>query len=176
MLLGLVGTLVLGIAVVGCLMFLNKLTGKRLPRWIFPAGAALGMLTFHIWNEYTWFDRTAADLPAHVAVAETYTTSTVIQPWTLVFPRINRYAAVDLSTVKTNDKAPGYRLAEVYLVTRFTPTAATQQIFDCPGGRRAFLGRSDTFGEDGLPEGAAWESLDKTDPMLSKVCSAPTSG
>lgn len=173
MLIGLVGTLVLGVAVVGCLLFVNKLTGKRLPRWIFPVGAAVGMLTFHIWNEYTWFDRTASELPAHVAVTQTYTTSSVIQPWTLVYPRINRYTAVDLASVRTNDKAPGYRLADVHLVTRFTPTATTQQIFDCPGGRRAFLSKDEAFGEDGLPLAARWESLDGGDPLLATVCSAP---
>ncbi len=175
MLIGLFGTLILGIAVVGCLMFVNKLTGKRLPRWIFPVGAAIGMLTFHIWNEYTWFERTASELPAHVAVGETYTTSNMLQPWTYVFPRINRFSAVDLASLRTNDKAPGYRLVEVYLATRFTPTAVTRQLFDCETPRRMLVSASQEFGDDGLPKDPVWENLPADDRLRTEVC-AGTNG
>lgn len=172
MLIGLVGTIVLGIAVVGCLLFINKLTGKRLPRWIFPVGAAAGMLTFHIWNEYTWFDRTVSELPARVAIGQTYTTSNLLQPWTYVFPRINRFSAVDLATLRTNDKAPGYRLVEVYLATRFTPTVVSRQIYDCTMPRRMLVSASQEFGVDGLPTNPAWENLAADDRLRTEVCAA----
>ncbi|NRG17470.1 hypothetical protein HPQ64_07205 [Rhizobiales bacterium] len=173
MLLGLLGTLVLGIAIGGVLTAAYRLSGRRLPKWIIPVGAALGMIIFHAWNEYTWFSRTVAGLPPHVQVGQTYTVSNAIQPWTLLFPRIDRFSAVDLGSVRTNDKAPGYRLAQVHLVTRFSPTGTTRQLFDCNEPRRMVLGEETEFNEEGLPKNPDWEVLPANDPLLEKVCSQP---
>ena len=173
MLLGLVGTLVLGIAIGGILTAAYRFSGRRLPKWIIPVGAGLGMIVFHAWNEYTWFARTAAGLPPNVQVGQTYTVSNAIQPWTLVFPRIDWFSAVDLGSVRPIGEAPGYRLAQVHLVTRYSPVGTTRQLFDCNEPRRVTVGPETEFDENGLPKNPNWQALPEDDPLLEKVCSHP---
>ena len=60
----LIATIFAGIACAGIAMALNRLTGRRLPKWIMPIAAGAGMIGMTISNEYTWFGRTAERLPA----------------------------------------------------------------------------------------------------------------
>ena len=55
----LIATIVAGIACAGLVMPLNISTGRRLPKWMMPVAAGLGMIGMTISNEYTWYARTA---------------------------------------------------------------------------------------------------------------------
>ena len=55
MFLDLVATISAAFALAGVALILRSLSRKRLPGWIVPAAAGFGMLSFAIWNEYTWY-------------------------------------------------------------------------------------------------------------------------
>ena len=58
-----------------------RLLFKKLPRWIVPAAAGLGMLGFQIYSEYTWFEHTKSRLPDGVSVVATHADPAFYKPW-----------------------------------------------------------------------------------------------
>lgn len=164
----LISTIVLGIAVAGSMMLVNHLAGGRLPRWLAPAAAGIAMLVYTIWTDYDWSARVARGLPGGLEVIETYETSNLLQPWTLVKPRINRMVALDRPSIEANANAPRYRKASLYLFARYQPPRELRQIYDCETGRRIDLLPSETVDPTEIPE-AAWEKL-VDDPIAREVC------
>ena len=78
----LIATVFAGIACAGVAMLLNIMTGRRLPKWIMPVSAGLGMIAMTISNEYTWFKRTADRLPEGLEIATTVEEQGWLRPWT----------------------------------------------------------------------------------------------
>ena len=90
----LIATVFAGIACAGLAMLVNIATGRHLPKWITPVAAGLGMLAMTISNEYTWFERTAEQLPEGVTVAMTVDEQSWFRPWTQLWPYTERFVAV----------------------------------------------------------------------------------
>lgn len=171
MLFNLIGTFIVGIAAAGSVMLTFRLLGRPSPRWMLPTVAGAAMLSFHLWNEYTWFERTSEALPDHVVVAQHYTYETPFQPWTLLIPRINRFSAVDQASIRRNDQAPDYVMADVFLVTRLAETAKVTQIYDCDQARRTEVSASSSVDERGLPLDATWADAGGDDSLFKLICS-----
>lgn len=169
MFIDLVATISAGFALAGITLVLRALTRHRLPAWIIPAAAGLGMLGFAIWNEYTWYPRTVAALPEGVVVARARQESAVWRPWTYVRPIVTRFSAVDTRMNRTNPDAAGRVLTTVLLVGRWQPGVTVPVIFDCETSRRAPL-----TGDTPLPETARsdldWEEIPSTDELLRIAC------
>ncbi|WP_029058074.1 hypothetical protein [Stappia stellulata] len=164
----LISTFVLGLAVAGIILLVNRTIGGRLPRWTTPAAAGLAMLAYTIWTEYDWVDRTTRGLPNGLEVVRTYETSNILQPWTLIAPRINRLVALDRPSIETNENAPRYRKASLYLFARFDQPRELRQIYDCEQNRRIDLLPGETVDPAEIPD-AAWEQL-SNDPVATEVC------
>jgi hypothetical protein len=169
----LIGAILVGISAAAISMLPFRLMGRKTPKGLPPIAAGLSLVAFVLWNDYSWFDRTAGELPDRVAVVEKFGYSAAIQPWTLVWPRTNRFSAIDRATIRRNEALPGYAMAEVVFVQRYQPTLRTTQFFDCTGMRRADLVNDTRFSEDGMPENAVWVALDEDDAMLEIVCDTP---
>ena len=166
----------LAVAVLGaCVAFIVLRTFRLKARWIIPASAGAGMLGFTIYNDYTWFSRTAEGLPPAFLIAATGQRSTALQPWSLAVPVTVRFAAVDLGSLQIREAAPHLRRAPVHLVARFQPTFTSRQLFDCANARRADADGADA-GPDGLPPAQAWFAVPADDAMLRAVCDAPAPG
>ena len=159
------------IVAVGLVLIAYRSIGKKPPRWMLPAAAGLAMFGYYIWNDYSWYSRTAAALPPQIEVADSHTTQTLLQPWTYLVPRTSRFAAIDRASIKRNPNAAGYVLAEVILVTRYMPTAKILQIFDCEQPRRADVSASTEFDPTtGLPKNPVWQPLEADDRMRAIAC------
>ena len=104
MFLELIGTIFAGFAFAGIVMVLNKLTGGRLPRWMTPVAAGLGMIGVTIASEYSWYDRTRDTLPEGMAVIQEVESRAFYRPWTYAVPFVDRFAAIDASSVRKNDR------------------------------------------------------------------------
>ncbi len=158
-----------------CVAFIVQRTFRLNARWIIPASAGAGMLGFTIYNDYSWFGRTAGGLPPSVRVTATGERSTAIQPWSLAIPVTVRFTAVDLGSLQVRESEPVLRRAPVHLVGRFQPTFTSRQLFDCATNRQADADGADA-GPDGLPPPQAWVAVPATDPLLRAVCDAPAPG
>lgn len=166
----LLATFSAGICAAGLILLVYRSLGRKTPRYLPPLAAAIAMLGYNLWDEYSWAPRTIAGLPGHVEVVETYGSSAPWKPWTYVVPEIDRFVALDTASLRLNDKLPGYVLAEFVLVTRRSPTAATQQMFDCQGARQAEVGPSTRFDAEGLPEDRAWVSVEADSTLFKAAC------
>jgi hypothetical protein len=162
-----IATVSAGFALAGVALILRSLTRRWLPAWIVPAAAGLGMLTFAVWNEYTWYPRTAGALPEGVVVARAREETAPWRPWTYMRPIVTRFSAVDTRLNRTNPEAPGQVLTSVLLMGRWQPSLSVPVVFDCPGGRRAAL-----TGDAPLEGELDWEQLPATDETLLVACKA----
>ena len=166
----LIATIFAGIACAGIVMLLNIATGRRLPRWLMPVAAGLGMIGMTISNEYTWFDRTVARLPQGVEVAMTVEEQSWLRPWTQLWPYTKRFVAVDTATARSNENLPDQRLADIYFFGRWSPVNQAPMLYDCAGAKSALLIDGASFAEDGTVTNADWQSLPPDDPILKLVC------
>ncbi|MFC6636641.1 hypothetical protein GV827_20410 [Sulfitobacter sp. JBTF-M27] len=166
----LIATVFAGIACAGLALLLNIITGRRLPKWVMPVAAGLGMIGMTISNEYTWFSRTAERLPDGVEIAMTVEEQSWLRPWTQVWPYTKRFVAADTGTARTNENLPDQRMADLYFFGRWSPVNQAPMIFDCAAGRSALLIDGATFAADGAVVNAEWETMPDDDPILELVC------
>ncbi|MEL6768907.1 MAG: hypothetical protein AAFP17_17140 [Pseudomonadota bacterium] len=166
----LIATVVAGIACAGVVMLVNPLVGRRLPKWVTPVAAGLGMLGMTISNEYSWFERTAAELPEGLEIATTVEERSWLRPWTQIQPYTKRFVAVDRVNAQTNENLPEQRLVSLYFFGRWSPVNTAPVLFDCAAGRSAILIDGAEFDEEGRVIDATWEAMAPEDPVLKMAC------
>ncbi|WP_111413214.1 hypothetical protein [Billgrantia lactosivorans] len=88
-----------GLGAAGIGLLLRLASGKRLPKWIIPACAGLGMLGYQIHYEYSWYDHKRSQLPATTRVVDTQQDSMVWRPWTYLYPMTVGFSVVDQSSM-----------------------------------------------------------------------------
>lgn len=118
MVIHLIAALFAALAAAGIAMLLRTLSGKRLPRWIVPVFAGLGMLGYQIHYEYTWFAHKQTQLPATAEVVEVERGGAFWRPWTAFFPMATAFSAVDSDSMAVRHTERGERLVE-YIRYRF---------------------------------------------------------
>lgn len=171
MLFELIAAVVAGIAVAGIAMTLRWLSRGRLPRWIVPASAGLGMLCYAIWSEYTWFERMVGTQPASVVVAWHNETRSVLRPWSFYRPVVTRFTAVDKGSAQRHANFPDQVMVDLVLSARWQQAVRVKVVFDCAGRRRADLMQNGvSIGADGAIIGATWTDLPENDPVLAVAC------
>ncbi len=174
MLLEFIAAIALGLGAAGLVMVLDRITGRRLPSWLMPAAAGVGMIGFMVYMEYSWLDRTRATLPEGVVVTATSSESTWYRPWTYIRPLSLRMVAVDTRRNRSHANAPDQVMTSVLLFGRWMPTRSIPVVFDCANERRADLHAGVEMAEDGRLEGADWRPLSPDDPALAAACAGPS--
>ncbi|WP_037307317.1 hypothetical protein [Ruegeria halocynthiae] len=170
MFLELIGTIFAGIAFAGVVMVANKFTGGRLPRWAAPVAAGLGMIAMTIASEYSWYGRTAETLPEGMAIVQEVESRAFYRPWTYAVPFVNRFAAVDTASVRTNQQVPEQRLVDMYFFGRWSPVSKLPVAVDCAANSRASLADGAEFGDDGQVLNADWLTVSAKDPIVRATC------
>ena len=170
MFLELIATVVAGFAAAGVVLALNKLLGGRLPRWFMPVAAGAAMVAATIANEYSWFPRTSANLPEGLEVVETVQSRAFYRPWTYAYPYVERFAAVDVPSIKSHPGQPGRKLADIYLFGRWAPIHKVPVLADCIEHRQAALSDAVAFEEDGTVLGADWTTVGPDSATQMAIC------
>lgn len=158
-----VGVEILGVIAVGigaaavlyALFHALRKAGLAPARWLLPAGIGLSMIAYSVWNDYAWYDRARARLPAESSVLLTGTVSQPWAPWSYFFPITTRFAAIDPASIEA--RPGGTARAEITLVERRGNTLIVGQDFDCAKG----LIR---------PGGGEWQPAGADDPAFRLVC------
>jgi len=157
-----------------CIVFVIRRTlgarSGRLPRWLMPAAIGASMIAYSIWNEYSWFDRVAADLPPTVAIVSEGERSAPWAPWTYIWPVKIRFAAMDTRVRVASDARPGLIVTELLLVERWRPTRRVPMAFDCHYDRRADLLEGARVEADGRLQGTQWVTMEPDSPLLLTAC------
>lgn len=147
-----------------------RLSGRRLPRWIVPAAAALGLIGYTIWSEYSWYGRVSSELPAGVEVVWSETGVNGLRPWTHLFPLITRFVALDTREMAAHPANAGLRLAPVYDIARWTPPRDSMMVFDCAAGRQVLLTDQVIIDDQGNLSGADWVEPGPEDAFQKQAC------
>lgn len=165
-----IATLVAGVAGAGVALLANRLTGRRLPRWIVPFGVALGMLATTIANEYAWYNRTVANLPEGLVVVSTAENTSFYRPWVRVKPFVEQFVAVDGASLRTHDDHPNLRMVNLLRLGRWSTPIERAVMVDCADGRRAPISGASEIGTEGWLDRLVWFAAPEGDPVVRETC------
>ena len=143
---------------------------KPMPRHLYPIVAAVSVISYGIYSEYTWAGRTIEQLPDSFEVVHQLAGTSMFSPWSFVIPRTDRMSLIDKASVRRNEMLPDYVMTELLLMQRFAPVVRVPQLIDCKGKRRTDVTNNATFGSNGLPDNAQWEDLEEGHPILRVLC------
>ncbi|MDW5378533.1 hypothetical protein R6258_16560 [Halomonas sp. HP20-15] len=158
-----------GLGAAGVALLLRLLSGKRLPRWIVPVCAGLGMLAYQINYEYAWYDYKVQQLPESAQVVSTEKSQMLWRPWTYLYPLTTAFSVVDRDNLVAS-RANGERLVE-FILYRFE-----RQYRDLLT-HRAYLVNCTTremvplVGDNHQPDVGRLQRLTSDDPLLEAACS-----
>ncbi|WP_119309436.1 hypothetical protein [Cohaesibacter haloalkalitolerans] len=167
----LLGTFIAGIGAAGAVMVLYKFILHRpRPKGAVPVAAGIAMILLQIVLDYGWYSRATADFGDDVVVLQTREGTSLLQPLSFLFPRTDRFLALDKTSIKTNDALPGIKLATLFQAEKDGPTSTILQLIDCTGSRRADWSGTLPPTQEELQGKAKWFDLDKQDPLLIAAC------
>jgi hypothetical protein len=156
----------------GFLWLVYRARRRRPPRYMIPLAVGGGILFYSIWNEYTWAARVTEALPEGAVVVEEVSYRAWWQPWTLLFPRVNRLIIVDREQLRRNEQDPGLVLVTLLLLERLAPGRQLAMIVDCPNARQTSVGDAQSFAA-GPPPADAWMPLQRDSALYAAVCAPP---
>jgi hypothetical protein len=171
MALELIAAFVAAVAFAGIAHLLRRMSKQRLPSWIVPFAAGLGLIGFTVWGEYNWFSRVSATLPPGVVVVHAEPQSTPFRPWSYVFPLRTQFVAMDTTATIPHPEAASMRLVSLYSFVRWggRPNVALM-VVDCDGARQVMLTEGIAFTPDGQMTGGDWVSLGADDAIQMAAC------
>ncbi len=168
-------TILVGIAVAGGVMLARQLSGHRVAMYLVPLAAGLAMLTYNVWHEYTWFDRTVARLPKSIEVLKSDASASLFRPWTYVVPNTSRVLLLDTSRTLRSVATPDLVIVDFVEAERLKPTQKRRLFYDCASKRASDILPNAIFNADGLPAEVAWHPLDPGPRALRLICNMPNS-
>lgn len=162
----LVATIVCGLAAAGIAMAIRAATAKRVPGWLVPVFAGLGMMGYQIYMEYNWYDQMTARMPAEAVVVATERQVEFWRPWSFAFPQVNRITLLDTNSITRNRANPDTARFQLY---RFRQTFGGRVskgtwLLNCPSRELVALN------SDGTPNTSQARRLGKEETLLQEVC------
>ncbi len=170
MALELIAAIVSALALAGIAHLARRLSAGRLPRWLVPVAAGVGLIGFTIWSEYAWYGRTAAGLPEGVPVVWVERDSNPLRPWSYLAPITLRFIALDRREMAQHPGNPALRLARIYQFARWRPVEDRMMVFDCAAGRQIGLTEGIEISPDGVLTGADWVVPGTDDGFQKAAC------
>ncbi|MEM0899062.1 MAG: hypothetical protein AAGI92_03825 [Pseudomonadota bacterium] len=131
MLFTILGAIVFAVAVCGSVALVFRTIKRPIPKGVIPLLAGVSIVGFTAYNENSWYSRQLEALPESVQVIRTGEFSNFIQPWTMIWPRVNRYLAVDTRNVAQVPDNEAVRFTEIIVAERYTPTRVINQFINC---------------------------------------------
>lgn len=111
---------------------------KKMPKWVIPVAAGLGMLSFQVLSEYTWYNETTKKLPEGSVVVASVPKTTWFRPWSYAYPQILQFVVLDTKNVKANADNPSLKTATLYFFERRMPAQSLAIEVDCVNPKLSF--------------------------------------
>lgn len=156
-----------GLGAAGVALMLRLITRKKLPRWIIPAFAGAGMLSYQIYMEYTALDLIESRLPEGTVVLTTESESMPWRPWTYIKPLKTEMVALDLENAESRQIETGDVVARfvLYRFERQFVTSAQPENYLLNCTNREVVWLSDT-NEPAVVSGDAIAASDQVKQLL----------
>lgn len=167
-----VATACAGMGAAGIALLVRQLSANKIPSWTVPALAGVGMLTFQIYSEYSWFSHQKSLLPKDVEVVKAVKETSVWRPWTFIQPQVTRFMAIHVGPDAVNTVNPALVLADIYLFERRLLAKRVQEVFHCQQNARAALDDDLAIPSKGEAVNGQWLLLPESDPALVAACRA----
>jgi hypothetical protein len=142
----------------------------RLPQWIVPLAAAVGLIGYTVWSEYSWYPRVAAELPDGVEVVWAERAPNALRPWTFLAPLTARFLAMDTRTLAVHPSNKDLVLAQVYGFARWRGVEDGFLVVDCAGSRQVRLTETARITDAGELTGAEWVPMAPEDDIRKVAC------
>lgn len=166
----LIAAIVAAVAGAGIALLLRSLTRKRLPKWIIPVFAGLGMLSYTIHYEYTWFEAKQARLPEGTVVVASEKGEMLWRPWTMMYPMPLSYTVLDRANAQIQDTDQG-RVAR-FVLYRFDKqhlmSTVVSQRYQLICAEKAMFKLNDA----GQAKVETLTELQADSPLFQRICSA----
>ncbi|MFG6665973.1 hypothetical protein ACGK9R_02560 [Halomonas sp. HNIBRBA4712] len=163
----LVAAVFAALAAAGIGLLLRKLSGNRLPKWIVPVMAGLGMLAYQIHVEYSWFDHKKAQLPASAEVIDSAAGTEIWRPWTFVFPMTTRFSVLDRESLSRSGDVAEFML--YHFERRHTDLVIPQgYLLNCDNRELVPL-----FKANQRPDREGLRTLRRDSTLLERACTEP---
>ncbi|UYG04765.1 hypothetical protein OCT51_05175 [Halomonas sp. LR3S48] len=165
----LIAAIFAGLGAAGIGLILRLASAKRLPKWIIPVCAGLGMLGYQIHYEYSWFDHKRSQLPATTRVVDTKQDSMPWRPWTYFYPMTVSFSVVDQGSMVPR-QADDQQLVE-FILYRFEKEYVDQlhhqpYLLNCSSAELVPLAKGSR-----QPRVDALRTLDEESSLYQAVCS-----
>ncbi|WP_111641547.1 hypothetical protein [Marinimicrobium alkaliphilum] len=154
-----------GLGSAGVALLLRKLSRGRLPRWLVPAAAGLGILGYQVYYEYTWAEFRLAQLPTEAQLVESSAAPAFWRPWTHIFPMTTAFTVVDTGSIAST-RIEGDKVVR-FVAYHFERDAIERMhyqgyLLNCTTGERVPLseqGRPSREELQRLPASSEWRRL-----------------
>jgi len=91
----LLAVFIFGICAGSFAFLLIKISRNKLPKWLIPVFAGLGMFSYLAYYDYTWFDFKSGQLPEGTVVVEEKRHNNFFRPWSYVIPPVSAFVVLD---------------------------------------------------------------------------------
>ena len=164
----LLATVIAGIGAAGIALLLRKFISIQ-KYWV-PIFAGIGMLTFQVHGEYTWFRHQSSLLPQGVVVVRTIESHSWWRPWSYLMPHTLQFVAMDSKNASSNQYNPDLKLVDLYFFEHRQPARRIKQVIHCTLQQRALYSDSLPLPKAGDTLDTNWQPLAADDPMLAELC------
>ena len=166
-----VATLSAGIGAAGIMMMI-RLFIKKLPKWLVPAAAGLGMIGFQVYSEYTWFSHTRSLLPESAVVVAEVPENAFYKPWSYIKPQVLKFVAID--TAKTAPVGESGQVLQTnrYFFERRMSAQSWPILINCQTRLQANAPQQN----NGAPlsvDADAWSKTDYSEKIALAICPKP---
>lgn len=107
----LLAIVVSGLGAAGIALLLRKLTRNRLPKWIIPLFGGLGMLSYQIYYEYSWFDHQLQRQPQEAVLVASEAGEAYWRPWSYHWPMTTAFTVLDSKSLQRQEADAGVIVA-----------------------------------------------------------------
>lgn len=166
----LIATVFAGFGAAGIILTVRAITRKKLPRWLIPASAGIGMLAFQVYNEYNWFEHQTTRLPEGVVVIKAIPESAAWRPWSHIKPQVFRFIAADIKNAAANKVNPDLLLVDLYFFERRQQVLRVVQVVNCQRQTRTDFSDLAQIPPTDEAFGSDWITMADDDPLFVKLC------
>ncbi|NWO09207.1 hypothetical protein HLV40_02080 [Chromohalobacter salexigens] len=164
----LIAVIFAGLGAAGIGLILRQLSGKRLPRWIVPALAGVGMLSYQIYYEYSWLATKQQQLPDSAEVVDVEYDSMFWRPWTYLYPLPVAFEVIDRDHLRTTE-AHDQRMVEfiLYRFEKQVTDRVTHQTYLMNCSEREWV---PLIGDERQPDASALHDIGTETPLYQTLC------
>lgn len=109
-----VATISAGLGAAGIALIIRSLTRQKAPKWLIPVFAGLGMLSYQIYTEYTWFDHKVSLLPDTATVVDRQQEQVIWRPWSLIKAQTTVFTVLDGTPQDVGELGDGVKQILLY--------------------------------------------------------------